>query len=605
MKGSGFKVNERAGENLGNHKLVYRGVDGYWWLADADAVASMPVLGITMSAITTGMKGEILKWGYIGDNSWTWAAGAEVYASTTPGELTQIAPTGVEDIVQVVAIAVTDVIIEFHGNGGGSYSPSDKVTEASYIIFTDGTNTYAKNGTTGQIDFSGADARTVINQAIASPNSNHVHIKAGPYIITQEGVNYYGIHIDKNNFLLSGDGWGTQLILDNAADNCNVIRIDGPSTNVIIEKLYINGNKDNASVSTPALFEANGIKSWTGCSDIIVQDCCVEDTLQLGIILIANYQKVLNNKLINCASHAVEILSGPGEIRGNFVSVSDRCGWGLSVDGGQRMIISDNIIKVDPTGKFVTAAINTWQDQGQIIISNNIIWDIGTLDDGTLGSPYSMQIKGNRILITDNIIRHNYTTGYMDIQAPGVVMDGNQVFQGYIKFTDVPGLGYPSIVSDNYFILSSPPQVVSGNVRFDQNVGYISPGELRSVSGSLTAGNANAICFAWNNPDKQDILIKKVVIEVTTGGGTVGSHLDIGIADDAAGTNRGTEFFNDLLLNNVAIDDSWVAGDGGTQIKWVFCEDSVAVVDDWVVGQILDANAANLVGKYYIEYAGR
>ena len=137
------------------------------------------------------------------------------------------------------------------------------------------------------------------------------------------------------------------------------------------------------------------------------------------------------------------------------------------------------------------------------------------------------------------------------------------------------------------------------------NEGWIKPGEFRNASGVLTSGNANAICFAWNNPEAQDILIKKVVIEVTTAGGTAGSHLDVGIADAAVGTNRGTEFFNDLSLNSILIDDSWVAGDNGTQTKWVFCQDLASATDDWIVGQILDADAASLVGKYYIEYVGR
>ncbi|MBA7593475.1 hypothetical protein ES703_00395 [subsurface metagenome] len=137
------------------------------------------------------------------------------------------------------------------------------------------------------------------------------------------------------------------------------------------------------------------------------------------------------------------------------------------------------------------------------------------------------------------------------------------------------------------------------------NEGYINSGEQRFASGRLTAGNANAICFAWHNPEAQDILIKKVVIEVTVAGGVGGSHLDVGIADDAAGTNRGTEFFDDLLLNTVQIDDSWVVGDGGTQTKWVFCQDLASGTDGWIVGQILDANAGSLVGRYYIEYVGR
>ena len=114
MKGSGFKVNERAGENLGNHKLVYRGADSYWHLADADATATMPVLGITMSAITTGMKGEILLWGYIGDPLWTWTPGTRIYMSTTPGELITIPPSGSGDQVQIVAAAITDIMIQFN-----------------------------------------------------------------------------------------------------------------------------------------------------------------------------------------------------------------------------------------------------------------------------------------------------------------------------------------------------------------------------------------------------------------------------------------------------------------------------------------------------------
>lgn len=136
-----------------------------------------------------------------------------------------------------------------------------------------------------------------------------------------------------------------------------------------------------------------------------------------------------------------------------------------------------------------------------------------------------------------------------------------------------------------------------------QNIGFIAPGESRSVFGSLTAGNADAIAFAWHNPELQDILIKKVTIRITTPGGTAGSLLDVGIADDAAGTNLGTEFFNDIDLNTAAIVKSTIATPG-TQTVEVFCQDSVSATDGWIVGKILTANAASLVGSYYIEYEG-
>ena len=152
-------------------------------------------------------------------------------------------------------------------------------------------------------------------------------------------------------------------------------------------------------------------------------------------------------------------------------------------------------------------------------------------------------------------------------------------------------------IKNNYFE-NWRYQCVSPTSRnnIQQNRGFIAPGESRSASGRLTAGNANAIAFAWHNPELQDILIKKVTIRITTPGGTAGSLLDVGIADDAAGTNRGTEFFNDLDLNTAGISDQ--------DITPVFCQDSVSATDGWVVGKILVQNAASLVGSYYIEYIG-
>ena len=143
MKGSGFKVNERAGENLGNHKLVYRNLLGTWSLADADAVATMPVLGITMGAITTGKKGEILLWGYIGTQPdptetpyWAWTVGVPLYASTVAGELTETMPVGIGDVVQIVAITIDATLIHFMGTVGASLGGSNTLEgETAFVGF--------------------------------------------------------------------------------------------------------------------------------------------------------------------------------------------------------------------------------------------------------------------------------------------------------------------------------------------------------------------------------------------------------------------------------------------------------------------------------------
>ena len=56
----------------------------------------------------------------------------------------------------------------------------------SYVIWTDGTKYYAKNGSTGQIEFSGDDASTVIHSAInklRETNGGRVLVKSGTYVL--------------------------------------------------------------------------------------------------------------------------------------------------------------------------------------------------------------------------------------------------------------------------------------------------------------------------------------------------------------------------------------------------------------------------------------
>ncbi len=138
-----------------------------------------------------------------------------------------------------------------------------------------------------------------------------------------------------------------------------------------------------------------------------------------------------------------------------------------------------------------------------------------------------------------------------------------------------------------------------------QNVGApILPGEVKVAQGSLVPGGANAIAFGWANPSIT-MMVQKVVVEIYTPGGTPGSEIQVGLADDITGLNLGTEFFNTIDANSVAIRDSWTAGDNGTQTKEVLCWAAGAGTDRCVIGKILTQPAASLAGKYYIFYVGR
>lgn len=120
--GSGHIIDGTAGEALGNRQLVYKGADENWYLADADLAATMSTIGITVHSIAIGMRGQIILNGYIGLATWTWTTGDEIYASTTPGEITQTAPVP-PDIIQIVGYAEDSTMIRFnpHAPSGGVF----------------------------------------------------------------------------------------------------------------------------------------------------------------------------------------------------------------------------------------------------------------------------------------------------------------------------------------------------------------------------------------------------------------------------------------------------------------------------------------------------
>jgi len=117
---------------------------------------------------------------------------------------------------------------------------------ASYIIFTDGSMVYAKNGTTGEIEFSGTDAATVIQSAEDSANGL-VFIAEGTYIIT------YPILIKRPTFGAGIDR--TILRLDDGIQK-NVIEIADYGE---VHHLTVNGNYQN---------NLQGESGWTTINDV-------------------------------------------------------------------------------------------------------------------------------------------------------------------------------------------------------------------------------------------------------------------------------------------------------------------------------------------------
>ena len=102
-----------AAVNIGD--LCYINSSGKAALVDADAIASC--LGIVMAtaSISADAAGTFLLMGVVRDDTWNWTIGGAIYASTTGttgNTLTQTAPSGASDVIEIVGVAITaDVMI--------------------------------------------------------------------------------------------------------------------------------------------------------------------------------------------------------------------------------------------------------------------------------------------------------------------------------------------------------------------------------------------------------------------------------------------------------------------------------------------------------------
>ena len=77
--------------------------------ADADAVTSMPAIGVALEANSSGGDAEvkILIQGILRDDTYNFTPGADLFIGTTEGEITATAPSGSGDTVQKVGVALT------------------------------------------------------------------------------------------------------------------------------------------------------------------------------------------------------------------------------------------------------------------------------------------------------------------------------------------------------------------------------------------------------------------------------------------------------------------------------------------------------------------
>ena len=148
-------------------------------LADADNATKMPALGIVKENISNNSTGEVVTSGTMNDSSHGYTRGADLYISTTAGELTTTKPTGEASQIQKIgkAISLNHILVQ------GAFRSNDTPNLNEGNIFLGDTNNQAKtvtpdtNFTTTGNAFSLSNSLTDVND-ITSETSSDIQLKA-------------------------------------------------------------------------------------------------------------------------------------------------------------------------------------------------------------------------------------------------------------------------------------------------------------------------------------------------------------------------------------------------------------------------------------------
>jgi hypothetical protein len=351
------------------------------------------------------------------------------------------------------------------GNTLADHPEGDYPTPTAATVVVAASNSSARARATADFVGDGVGDQEQINAAIRAlpPAGGTVMLMSGTYDIRKITGKLGGVLIERSHVTLAGQGASTKLVL--APDqNVNVIRILGSGIgHITIRDLYVDANRDrNADgVGDPnvshARFEFCGIKAyyrapgsdWAGenVHNVTIRNCHVHNSHRLGVMLEGSNMKVLNNVLGNAGSDAVEILTGPGEIRGNYVEITEYTYVAIGSDRANSMLMVDNIVHVK-NGGILGRAFRSWAGSKRHVISSNIL----TVDPG--GScAYAMDIRGTGATITANAL-HGPEEGSpprLRIAGGSTILSVNVFERVDVEIDDETGGTRPIVVKDNIF----------------------------------------------------------------------------------------------------------------------------------------------------------
>ncbi len=359
---------------------------------------------------------------------------------------------------------------------------ANAVSAATSIVATHDSSEHAK--AIAQFVCDGSGDQEEINAAVRSlpPAGGMVLLMEGTYDIRRVEGTLGGVIIDRSDVTLAGMGAATRLVLG-PGQNTNVVRIIGEGVGgIIIRDLHVDANRDQNTEGTgnPDVshdrFEFCGIKAFYGvpgqsggapAHDITIENTTVRDAHRLGIMLEGPNMKVLSNVLGNAGSDAVEILTGPGEIRGNYVEITGQTHVAIGSDRADSILMTDNIVRVKEGGQL-DIAFRSWAGSQRHVIANNVV----TVEPG--GScAQCIDARGSRTVVMGNCLQSAILEPRMrlTIAAGDAVVSGNVLENVIVEVNDVSGDNRPIVLGPNVF----------NNTAVDVKAGRLERGDVPAI----------------------------------------------------------------------------------------------------------------------------
>ncbi len=308
-----------------------------------------------------------------------------------------------------------------------TFEAGTQVATASYVLWREGVTYYAKNGSTGVIDYTSSNASEILSNVVAS--NTRLYLRAGIYQAAQ-----YNLIENVANLTIEGE-LGAIIRMADSLTYAHGFRIIN-SAHVTIRNLAIDGNKAGGSTygygidylnSTYGRFEdlhlydmIDAAFQIEGSNNTVIQHCLIENIgSAVGhdtAIRFAGYgagshnNTAANNVIRNCGEHGIKSynLSTNNTITGNTIYNVSREGIQVSY----RCIVTANrITKTGWNGLLLTGSDN--------IVTDNIIDNAGT--NGII----IYATAGN--IVSGNTIRNSGAHGLYIYQAYNNTIVGNQI----------------------------------------------------------------------------------------------------------------------------------------------------------------------------------